>query len=100
MRQRGGGILDIELRDKSDLIEDYYQLHITFETVDSMGANFINSCLEKIAKTLQKLAADHDAFLKEQLSNCSEPNPFCSESIEMCLRSESIENASKGIDRP
>jgi hydroxymethylglutaryl-CoA reductase len=68
MRQRGGGILDIELRDKSDLIEDYYQLHITFETVDSMGANFINSCLEKIAKTLQKLAADHDAFLKEQLS--------------------------------
>jgi hydroxymethylglutaryl-CoA reductase len=68
MRQRGGGIIDIELRDKSDLIEDYYQLHITFETVDSMGANFINSCLEKIAKTLQKLAADHDAFLKEQLS--------------------------------
>jgi hydroxymethylglutaryl-CoA reductase len=68
MRQRGGGILDIELKDKSDLIENYYQLHLTFETVDSMGANFINSCLEQIAKTLKTFAADHDAFLKEQLS--------------------------------
>ena len=68
MRQRGGGILDIELKDKTDLIEDYYQLHLTFETVDSMGANFINSCLEQIAKTLQTLAAGHNTFLKEQLS--------------------------------
>ena len=68
MQKRGGGIIDIRLKDKSDLIEDYYQLHLTFETVDSMGANFINSCLEKIAKTLQSLAADHEAFLKERFS--------------------------------
>ena len=68
MQKRGGGIVDIRLKDKSDLIEDYYQLHLTFETVDSMGANFINSCLEKIAKTLQSLAADHEVFLKERFS--------------------------------
>lgn len=68
MQKRGGGIIDIRLKDKSDLIEDYYQLHLTFETVDSMGANFINSCLEKIAKTLQSLTADHEAFLKERFS--------------------------------
>jgi len=49
MRKRGGGILDIELRDKTAELENYYQLHITFETADSMGANFINSCLEAIA---------------------------------------------------
>jgi len=66
MRQRGGGILDIQLKDKSNLIEDYYQLHLTFDTVDSMGANFINSCLEKIAKTLQSLVLDHKAFLNDQ----------------------------------
>jgi hydroxymethylglutaryl-CoA reductase len=66
MRQRGGGILDIQLKDKSNLIEDYYQLHLTFDTVDSMGANFINSCLEQIAKTLQSLASDHKAFLNDQ----------------------------------
>lgn len=50
MEKRGGGILDIELRDKTESLENYYQLHVTFETVDSMGANFINSCLEAIAK--------------------------------------------------
>ena len=50
MRKRGGGILDIELRDKSSELDNYYQLHVTFETKDSMGANFINSCLEEIAK--------------------------------------------------
>ena len=68
MRQRGGGIFNIKLNDKSDLIEDYYQLHLTFETVDSMGANFINSCLEKIAATLQTQAKEHKPFLNERLS--------------------------------
>lgn len=50
MRKRGGGILDIELRDKTNELDNYYQLHVTFDTKDSMGANFINSCLEAIAE--------------------------------------------------
>lgn len=54
MRKRGGGILDIELRDKTSELDNYYQLHVTFETKDSMGANFINSCLEEIAKEFEK----------------------------------------------
>ncbi|WP_405608297.1 hydroxymethylglutaryl-CoA reductase, degradative [Polaribacter sp. Asnod1-A03] len=49
MEKRGGGILDIKLVDKTDKLANYYQLHVTFETKDSMGANFINSCLEAIA---------------------------------------------------
>ena len=49
MEKRGGGILDIQLVDKTEKLENYYQLHVTFETKDSMGANFINSCLEAIA---------------------------------------------------
>ena len=53
MRKRGGGILEIELRDKSSELENYYQLHATFETKDSMGANFINSCLETIASEFE-----------------------------------------------
>ena len=53
MEKRGGGILDIQLIDKTDKISNYYQLHITFETKDSMGANFINSCLEAIANTFR-----------------------------------------------
>ncbi|WCC42051.1 hydroxymethylglutaryl-CoA reductase, degradative [Tenacibaculum finnmarkense] len=54
MEKRGGGILDIQLIDKTDKLANYYQLHVTFETKDSMGANFINSCLEAIAKTFRK----------------------------------------------
>ncbi|SHG63533.1 hydroxymethylglutaryl-CoA reductase, degradative [Winogradskyella jejuensis] len=57
MERRGGGILDIELRDKTEELDHYYQLHATFETLDAMGANFINSCLEQFAETL-KLEAE------------------------------------------
>lgn len=54
MVKRGGGILDIELKNKTNKLEKYYQLHVSFETKDSMGANFINSCLEAIAKQFKK----------------------------------------------
>ncbi len=50
MRKRGGGILNIDLKDKTEELANYYQLHVTFETKDSMGANFINSCLEAMAQ--------------------------------------------------
>ena len=66
MRNRGGGIKSIILIDKTDLIEEYFQLHLTFETIDSMGANFINSCLEQIAKTLQSEALEYDDFNNEE----------------------------------
>lgn len=62
MEKRGGGILDFELVDMRDRLENYYQINITFETVDSMGANFINSCLEESAKTLQEFVKTHPVF--------------------------------------
>lgn len=62
MEKRGGGISNIELRSQGDTIDGYYQLHCTFETLDAMGANFINSCLEQFAKTLKEKAASYDGF--------------------------------------
>ena len=53
MKARGGGILNINLIDKTSEISDYYQLSSDFNTVDSMGANFINSCLEQFAKSFE-----------------------------------------------
>ncbi|MDG5490186.1 hydroxymethylglutaryl-CoA reductase, degradative [Psychroserpens sp. SPM9] len=78
MEQRGGGIIDITLNDKTDSLEHYYQLHATFETLDAMGANFINSCLEQFAKTLKQEAAktlEHDlivimSILSNYVPNC------------------------------
>lgn len=66
MQKRGGGILDIVLRDKTSELENYYQLHATFETKDSMGANFINSCLEQFAKTLKEEAQKWELFTEEE----------------------------------
>ena len=48
MEKRGGGLIDIELKDQTADMSHYYQLHCSFETVDAMGANFINSCLENV----------------------------------------------------
>ena len=53
MKKRGGGILNIELLDKTHDIDNYFQINAVFDTVDSMGANFINSCLEQFASTLK-----------------------------------------------
>lgn len=53
MEKRGGGLGKIELQRISSL-EDYYQLRIEFETCDSMGANFINTCLESLAMSLER----------------------------------------------
>lgn len=59
MRKRGGGIIEIDLLDFSDQEPDCYQLHIKFETVDSMGANFINSVLEELSEVFNKYVQEH-----------------------------------------
>ena len=66
MNKRGGGISAINLRDKTDQLEGYYQLHCTFETLDAMGANFINSCLEQFATTLENAVAIHPEFANDK----------------------------------
>lgn len=66
MQKRGGGILDIVLKDKTALLPNYYQLHATFETKDSMGANFINTCLEEFSKTLLSQAEVYIDFSEEE----------------------------------
>jgi hydroxymethylglutaryl-CoA reductase len=62
MKKRGGGIKSIELRDKTLDLEGYFQLHCTFETLDAMGANFINSCLEGFAQCLKEEALQYAPF--------------------------------------
>ncbi|HAY3551260.1 hydroxymethylglutaryl-CoA reductase [Elizabethkingia meningoseptica] len=66
MRSRGGGILDIELVDKTAQMQDYYQLKASFNTKDSMGANFINSCLEQFGKTLKREVEASDKFTQSE----------------------------------
>jgi hydroxymethylglutaryl-CoA reductase len=65
MKNRGGGLLDVELIHSNDILEGYHQLYCTFDTLDAMGANFINSCLEKMAKTFEELSLSYKRFNKD-----------------------------------
>ena len=62
MRKRGGGILDIQLIDKTAELNNYYLLKASFDTKDSMGANFINSCLEQFGRTLKEEVLNDENF--------------------------------------
>jgi hydroxymethylglutaryl-CoA reductase len=62
MQKRGGGILDIELLDFTKKEPFYYQLRASFETCDSMGANFVNTVLENFAQTLKNFVLKHPKF--------------------------------------
>ena len=83
MRERGGGISNIKLVNKSKELKSYYQLHVDFNTVDSMGANFINSCLETISNKFKKLLNDSPQFKESEkkieviMSILSNYNPKC-----------------------
>jgi hydroxymethylglutaryl-CoA reductase len=83
MRQRGGGILSLELIDKTPELDNYYQLEAKFETCDSMGANFINSVLEEFAKTFKEeifnsqILDEADKNLEIVMCILSNYNPEC-----------------------
>ncbi|KQB38485.1 hydroxymethylglutaryl-CoA reductase, degradative [Flavobacterium aquidurense] len=103
MQQRGGGILDIKLKDKRSLLENYFQLHATFETKDSMGANFINSCLEQFATTLKDEFQNSDLFsedesLKVVMSILSNYVPHCVVRAEVSCPIQDLKE--KHIDNP
>jgi len=81
MKKRGGGIREISLVDMTAKLPGYYQVKATFDTRDSMGANFINSCLEEFADTLRDFAANTPEFAAHNLqvimSILSNYTPHC-----------------------
>lgn len=57
MDARGGGVLDIELVDLTNEEPNYFQLKVSFDTRDSMGANFINTVLEEYSQLLREIVS-------------------------------------------
>ena len=96
MRKRGGGILDVELKDSTAKLEGFYQVHASFETLDAMGANFINSCLEQFAKTLLR-EAETSALIKPEdrlevvMSILSNYVPECVVRAEVSCRADQLD---------
>lgn len=98
MRARGGGILDIQLKNKTAEEPGYYQLEAKFETCDSMGANFINSVLEEFAKILKLKIEESDLTDKDiqiVLSILSNYTPEC---LVRCEVSCPVENLNDDKD--
>ncbi len=62
MRKRGGGTQAVKIVDMRHKMSDYFQLQAFFETADSMGANFINSCLEEFARGLGEFLQETPGF--------------------------------------
>ena len=83
MKERGGGINSISLIDKSSEYNNYFQLSISFNTIDSMGANYINSCLEIITKKMiEEIENSNDLSEQEKdiniiMSILSNSTPNC-----------------------
>jgi len=103
MEARGGGIVDMELIDMTHEIENYYQIRVSFNTVDSMGANFINSCLEEFASALQSYCRNQDSFTKEEkecqiiMSILSNYTPNCLVKAWVECSYDDLENVDKDL---
>lgn len=85
MEKRGGGILKIDLVDKTNELANYYQLHATFDTKDSMGANFINSCLEEFANVLREEVLKYEAFTTAEKESLQIVMSILSNYVPNCL---------------
>lgn len=62
MVRRGGGISSLTLKEFPEIRSGYFQLIAGFETVDAMGANFINSVLEEFGTALQDFLSAKPGF--------------------------------------
>ncbi|MFW6224570.1 MAG: hydroxymethylglutaryl-CoA reductase, degradative [Bacteroidota bacterium] len=101
MNKRGGGIKGFQLQDFTAEKAHYFQLMISFDTADSMGANFINSCLEAMAAELmlildekEELKTHHHELIMAILSNYT-PESIIRMKVETSL--ENLDDIAPGI---
>ncbi|TWP30687.1 hydroxymethylglutaryl-CoA reductase, degradative [Apibacter muscae] len=98
MRSRGGGITSIILQDNTAKLEGYYFIEVSFDTRDSMGANFINSCLEEMTKILKEEMNQSESFqsnekesLQITMSILSNYVPDCRVRAEVCCEVDELD---------
>lgn len=101
MKKRGGGIIDIALHDKTDLEPGLFQLYVTFNTCDAMGANFINTILEALGKSFKykvdtnELTNEHELMVV--MSILSNYTPNCLVRAEVSCPVKDLEDPGHGM---
>ncbi len=94
MEKRGGGIKSFELQEVEDCTNTFCLL-VSFETVDSMGANFINSCLEEMGKSLTQYFKYQEIDIQIIMAILSNYTPDCLIKCEVSCSIEDLKYWSK-----
>lgn len=98
MENRGGGITKLYFKDLDNKLPGIRQMIIEVETMDSMGANFINSVLEKSSNILEKFILDEPSIPEDQkdyekiMAILSNYTPDCIVRAEVSCKIEDLGN--------
>lgn len=98
MKERGGGIVSLELIDHRQDLDDYYTLELKVKTCDAMGANFINTLLEDLAHLWKDRVENSlcPGKLQINMAILSNANPECLVRVECSCLLEKL-NYSKSM---
>ncbi len=101
MEERGGGIKSIELKDCREIINNYFQLNVLFDTTQAMGANFINTCLEDFSVALGTYFENNGGFDQKKyeplMAILSNYNDQCLVEARLSCPVENLAPDSKGL---
>ena len=100
MERRGGGVLNVTLIDNTDKLGNYYQLDVDFGTGEAMGANFINSVLEKMAEITRTFMVSEFPYITPPEINMailSNYTPDCIAEARVECPVNRLENIVKGM---
>jgi len=102
MENRGGGIITIELENLTYSIPNLFRVKVEFETVDSMGANFINSCLEEISQELKlyyanSFAENGESSIEVIMAILSNFNDGCMVTVSASCHVAQLDGVAKGL---
>ncbi|MCW3788697.1 hydroxymethylglutaryl-CoA reductase [Plebeiibacterium sediminum] len=97
MEKRGGGIKAFELQEVDDC-ENTFCLLVSFETVDSMGANFINSCLEQMGDSLTQYFKNQEKEIQIIMAILSNYTPDCIVKCEVSCSIDELKYWSKDMN--
>ncbi len=96
MVRRGGGILDMKLISFSGTIGNLYKIELAVETVNSMGANFINNCLEETADGLIQFFTcgreTENGLCQVAMSILTNHTPECTVTVEASCQIAALES--------
>lgn len=97
MEQRGGGIVAIEFIPQPELA-NVWQMQVSFKTADSMGANFINTCLEAMKEPLLNYFNEHSLSTPEIImAILSNYTPNCLVSCKVSCKVEHLTPYTAGL---